>query len=376
MSTPLVTDEQIENETKKVVKIKKTLKEVVKEDEFEPAEDNFIKSDIVKETDEEIEKDIPSNYIEVNLVSNGRIEGIPSKLHFRCYSASDAIDLNVSDDEKIKAICKVLKRTCFENFDISLLPVPDVLYILYKLHGAFISTKITKKVYINDKIEDENLLNSDDNLEEVDIPINSIIYAYLGKDYDDNDLPRKIKIPFTIKDSATGDKVQFRFVILKDMIRAETYCRKYYKNEFIKYADIRNAIAKINQIKDEKKQDEMLDEYLNQNEEIASEYYDFMKEYTRMLAKVIQCESIVSYNGKVLDSIEEKWDVYENKVSNFIWEIYNKTLEEFPFGIKEEMDVFIPSLKTKVRRRVGFQLDDFIHVNKSESTDRYVVEFD
>ena len=377
MSSPIVTDEMFEEQNKNVQK--KSLEEIVKENANkinENIDDNFIKEDIVKETEEELKEDIPSSFIEINLVSNGRIEGIPNKLHFRCYSASDAIDLNVGDDDKVKAVSKVLTRLNYENFDVSKLPIQDVLYILYKLHNAFISPKITKKVYIDDTIEDEEKLNADENLEEVDIPISSIAYAYLGKDYDDNELERKIKVPFTIKDNATNNKVQFRYTILKDMLMAETYCRNYFKNEFIKFADIRSALNKIKSIRDEEKQDAMLDDYLNKNEEKVNEYYDFMRDYVKMVAKVVQCETIVSYNGKILETLDEKWDVYENKLSVSMWEIYSKTLEEFPFGINEEVDVFLPSKREMVHRRVGFQFDDFIHVDKSENSDRCTVEFD
>ena len=377
MSSPIVTDEMFEEQNKNVQK--KSLEEIVKENVNkinENTDDGFIKEDIVKETEEELKEDIPSSFIEINLVSNGRIEGIPKKLHFRCYSASDAIDLNVGDDDKVKAVSKVLTRLNYENFDVSKLPIQDVLYILYKLHNAFISSKITKKVYIDDTIEDEEKLNADENLEEVDIPISSITYAYLGKDYDENELERKIKVPFTIKDNATNDKVQFRYTILKDMLMAETYCRNYFKNEFIKFADIRSTLNKIKSIRDEEKQDAMLDDYLNKNEEKVNEYYDFMRDYVKMVAKVVQCETIVSYNGKVLETLDEKWNVYENKLSVSMWEIYSKTLEEFPFGINEEVDVFLPSKREMVQRRVGFQFDDFIHVDKSENSNRCTVEFD
>ena len=228
MSSPIVTDEMFEEQNKNVQK--KSLEEIVKENVNkinENTDDGFIKEDIVKETEEELKEDIPSSFIEINLVSNGRIEGIPKKLHFRCYSASDAIDLNVGDDYKVKAISKVLTRLNYENFDVSQLPIQDVLYILYKLHNAFISPKITKKVYIDDTIEDEEKLNADENLEEVDIPISSMTYAYLGKDYDDNELERKIKVPFTIKDNATNNKVQFRYTILKDMLRIDRFYLKF-----------------------------------------------------------------------------------------------------------------------------------------------------
>ncbi len=377
MASPLMTDEEVEmadKQNKPLVLTKKSLEEQMKESLKN--EDSIIKEDLVEETEKELKEDIPSSYIEVNLVSNGRIEGIPSKLHFRCYSASDALDLNVDDDNKIKAITKVLTRLSYENFDVGQLPIQDVLYILYRLHSSFISKKITKKVYIDDTIEDEKSLNADENMEEVDIPITSMIYAYLGKDYDDKDLEGKIKVPFTIRDKSTNESVSFKFTVLKDMLRAETYCKNYFKDKFIEYADIRSALNKIHAIRDEAKQDKVLDDYLNENEDKVAEYYDFMVEYAKMVAKIIQAQTIVAYNGKELESLDEQWDVYSNKLSYDVWEKYNDVVNKYPFGIKDDIDVYIPSLKKKVHRRVGFQFDDFIHTDRHENSDRCTVEFD
>ena len=370
-----MTDEEVEMADKEnTVTPKKSLEEQMKESLKN--EDSIIKEDLIEETEKELKEDIPSSYIEVNLVSNGRIEGIPSKLHFRCYSASDALDLNVDDDNKVKAITKVLTRLTYENFDVGQLPIQDVLFILYRLHSSFISKKIVKKVYIDDTIEDDKLLNADENLEEVEIPITSMIYAYLGKDYDDNDLEGKVKVPFIIRDKSTNESVSFKFTVLKDMLRAETYCKNYFKNEFIKYSDIRSSLNKIHAIRDEEKQDKILDDYLNENEDKVSEYYEFMIEYGKMVAKIIQAQTIVAYNGKELKSLDEQWDVYSNKVSYDVWEKYNEVVSKYPFGIKDDIDVYIPSLKKKVHRRVGFQFDDFIHIDRHENSDRCTVEFD
>lgn len=375
MSSPLMTDEEVEMVDKEnTVTSKRSLEEQMKESLKN--EDSIIKEDLIEETEKELKNDIPSNYIEVNLVSNGRIEGIPSKLHFRCYSASDALDLNVDDDNKVKAITKVLTRLNYENFDVGKLPIQDVLFILYRLHGGFISKKIVKKVYIDDTIEDEKLLNADENLEEVDIPITSMVYAYLGKDYDDKDLEGKIKVPFVIRDKTTNESVTFKFTVLKDMLRAETYCKNYFKDEFIKYADIRSSLNKIHSINNEEKQDEMLDDYLDKNEDKVAEYFEFIMEYGKMVAKIIQAQTIVEYNGKKLESLNEQWEIYSNNVSYDIWKKYNDVVNKYPFGIKDDIDVYIPSLKKKVHRRVGFQFDDFIHVDRHEDSDRCVVEFD
>ena len=219
-------------------------------------------------------------------------------------------------------------------------------------------------------------MNADENLEEVDIPITSMVYAYLGHDYDDKDLEGKIKVPFVIRDKTTNESVTFKFTVLKDMLRAETYCKNYFKDEFIKYADIRSSLNKIHSINNEEKQDEMLDDYLDKNEDKVAEYFEFIMEYGKMVAKIIQAQTIVEYNGKKLESLNEQWEIYSNNVSYDIWKKYNDVVNKYPFGIKDDIDVYIPSLKKKVHRRVGFQFDDFIHVDRHEDSDRCVVEFD
>ena len=101
-----------------------------------------------------------------------------------------------------------------------------------------------------------------------------------------------------------------------------------------------------------------------------------MIEYGKMVAKIIQAQTVIEYNGKELKSLDEQWDVYSNKVSYDVWEKYNEVVDKYPFGIKDDIDVYIPSLKKKVHRRVGFQFDDFIHTDRHENSDRCIVEFD
>jgi hypothetical protein len=40
-----------------------------------------------------------------------------------------------------------------------------------------------------------------------------------------------------------------------------------------------------------------------------------MIEYGKMVAKIIQAQTVIEYNGKELKSLDEQWDVYSNKVS-------------------------------------------------------------
>ena len=80
------------------------------------------------------EENIPSCYIEIKLPSCGRIEDYPKVLHFRDYTSSDVVDLNIKDDGDIKTLSKVLSRMNYENYDVSNLTPEDLLYITYVLH--------------------------------------------------------------------------------------------------------------------------------------------------------------------------------------------------------------------------------------------------
>ena len=195
MSSPIITDEQLEKEQNRKNTPKKTMEQIVKETKFEDkivdSDEGFMNKEILEETEKDIADDIPSSYIEINLVSNGRIKGIPNKLHFRCYSASDAVDLNVDEDNKTKAM-----------YEIAL--------ALYN--------------HISNSINDSSQINP------IDLDINKIIFVSYKSNLDDYLVP---KLPKELNDEVTNNYcyvgLQKRFDLGDyDDESEENYC--YFEN--------------------------------------------------------------------------------------------------------------------------------------------------
>lgn len=332
-----------------------------------------VTKEIAQESIKETEENIPNGYIKVRLPSNGKIDGIPKFLHFRDYSASESLDINTMyDEDRPKAIANVLKNMCYENFEISELPIYDILYILYMIQATFINPTITKVIKLDEESDDD----SEENTEEVDISIGKLNCILLGKDKNDVDLKQQIKVPFTIKDNKTNHSVKFKFATLKDTIIAQNYCKNFYADKLLKYGSIRKKINDIQEISSKTKRNEKMNYFVENNFEEFQEYVKFTQEYELMIAKVIQSLQIVSYDDEVLDTIEKQWEVYSKKISTNIWNIYNKITEDFKFGLDGKVEVYSNKLNKKLVRTISFQFSDFISIDESKDNDRYSVSFE
>ncbi len=341
---------------------------------------DILDKELLKESEKELEKDIPNGYIPIHLPSNGRIKGVPDTLYFRDFTGQDCLDINCLDErDKPKQIGKVLTRMCYEDFDVLDLPLQDIMFILRTIQATFINDIIEKEVYINEDLpygDEEGELNHKSNLEKVEIKISNLKVALLGKDFDDNDINTNFKVPFTLTDTLNEDKVKLRLATLRDAILADNYCRKYFREDLNKFADIRKGISNLQKIRKEKDRNEKLDNYYYENEERIKEFQTFQSEYAYMVSKVIQSNLIVSYNDNELETLEEKWEVYTNKISNIMWNEYTKVLEMFPYGISDEVEYFSNEKNEVVTRRIPFQLADFILFNRRKENGRVSLSFD
>lgn len=339
-----------------------------------------IDSEKALKAEKETESNIPSRFIPIKLPSNGRIEGIPDTLHFRDYSASEALDINTPNEEdKPKAIANVLTEMCYEHFDVSLLPVQDVLYILYVLQATFISNSITKIIRLDESLEegtDEGCLDNDSNLETIEIPISSLTMRYLGKDSDDKDIKPKIKVPFKIVDRKTGVTVKFKMSSLKDIVLANNYCKDYFSEKLMKFSSVRKSLSEINSVSNETQRNRLMNDYLDKNYELCKEYYSFTDEYSLTVAKIVQCLQIVEYDGNAVESIDDKWKIYQSEISASVWKMYNNVIEKYQFGLNNEVEVYSNKLNKKLVRSMTFQLSDFLSLDRHEDDDRYCVLFE
>lgn len=323
------------------------------------------------------QKEIPSCYIEIKLPSCGRIEDYPKVLHFRDYTSSDIVDLNIKDDGDIKTLSKVLSRMNYENYDVANLVPEDLLYITYILHSTFVSNTIEKKDYIDDTLPDgteEGHLDNKENIEIFEIPITSLQFIMLGYDKDGNKIDTKFKSPFTITDTRTNDKIGVRLSTIKDIQIATEYVKNKFEDELVKYDDVKNEMERLHNLKENREAE--TEKYYQKNKTKIEEYYSFYKEFVAMTTKIASALRIVSYNGNSIDDLEEKLRLYSDCISDGVWKMYDDVKEKFQFGICSEQEVFSERLNKKITKTFQFQLDDFIPSNDRKESDRFTMSFD
>lgn len=344
---------------------------------------NLEKDDLLKvetKVKENISKEekIPSNYIKINLVSDGKIEGVPQVLHFRDFTAGDVLEISRVEDDT-KNMCKVLTGMNYEKFDISLLSSEDVLFIMVTLYANFISSTIEKEIYLNEDLPEgelEGQLDNASNKEVVEIELSKLKVCFLGKDENDNVKNSKLKVPFIVKDKKNGIEAKFKMATLKDVHIATDFCKEYFKDEYMKFAGIRSDFEKISNIKDVKKREFTYNEYLESNKDKCDEYFQFFQDFTIQISKIVQSLQILEYNGKVLEDLNEKMDIFTNKMSEGMWNTYTNFLTNFSFGILPEIEVFSSILQKKLIRRVSFRFEEFFPNNKRKDNGQYDITFD
>lgn len=340
--------------------------------------DDLIKIEKTVQDKNEKEKSIPSNYIKIRLVSDGRIEDIPQYLYFRDFSAGDVLDISMVEDDT-KNLCKVLTRMNYDNFDVSLLPSEDVLLIMVTLYGNFISNTFEKEIYLDEDLpegENEGEIDYVDNKELVEIPISSLKFNYLGKDLDDNMVNDKIHFPITITDKKTGIKAKFKISNLKDVHIATDFCKEYYKGNYDKFVGIKSDFDKISKIQNVEQRELAYNTYLAENNEKCEEYFQFFQEFSLLVSKVVQSLQIVEYNGKPLESLKEKMEVFTNNISEGMWNTYTDFITKFSFGISPDVEVFSQKLNKKIIRRVSFRFEEFVPHSERKINNNYDISFD
>ena len=139
---------------------------------------------------------------------------------------------------------------------------------------------------------------------------------------------------------------------------------------------IKSKILKLQSIKDEKKQDELFEEFYSTHEDECKQYYSFIERMSAMAVKIVQAMQIVSFNDKICDSLEEKLELFNDKISSGVWVQYENLLDKYDFGFSKNVEVFIPSLNKKEIKKIPFQISDFIPNNERKSDNRFSVEFD
>lgn len=321
-------------------------------------------SKVLKVTEQKLEvaKEIPSNYIEVNLISGDKFS-IPV-LHFRNYTMEEILHIGSSTDENFlyNLIYKGLNKMCYEDFDCADLTVNHVIQIVLTVYKNFWGNKLLRKPYVIDESKEVEKSN----VGFVDIDISKLDALFL---------PEEFKEPFTIVDKKFNTKVKLGIQKLKHLFFAETFVKDFYKEEKSDYDTIEQKIKLKKEL--EASPDEAVREssrtivVTNEEKEALD---NFKSEKAMLYARVLQSQIIYAIDGKEITTIEEKIDAYKNKIDATTWKFYNELLTKYQFGINSTYTFKVDG--KKLSRRFSFRLLEFLPTLESKSSERYDVCFD
>lgn len=329
---------------------------------------------INQEAEENKEALVPSNFTPIKLLSNGRVKGVPTTLHFRCFTCSESLALSKKNDNKEKVIIKTLQDMCWEkDVDIGELPQQDISGIIMSLMGTYTTPNLEDYAVINPDLEGDELMD-DSNWELVNIPFSSMDVRYLGTDDNDQEIEPAIKVPFTVSDGV--NKYKMKLPSLGDIINSREFVKTFFKKDIEKFAPF---AAQLERLKANNKTDEDAEKmanYLGKHLKEVEEYRELQDAMVTLSAEVLLALQIVEFNGNPLNSATEQWDIYKD-VPNGVITKYNEITKKYDFGIKPEVEVFMPSLNKKVVRPFRFDwafLSDSL--NKSGVSSSITVEFE
>ena len=283
----------------------------------------------------------------VKLSSCGRL-GLPPVLHLKDYSFEDTTLLAKANQEnESKIILAVLKNVIAENIDISKITSQDALEILLTIQGTFYSAYIDGlRYYVDETLSGDKLINKE-NISTATIPIANIKTIPLADG---------LKTPINLE--TKGCRVKFDYPrLVYDSLATE-----YISNKF---AEEDNKMSQIEQkIKDHVAS---VDEIKEFGEYRDRRFYELME--------VMNALSLLEYNGKELNNIDEKLH-YIKKVPAALMTILNSIItEKFKFGVDPEV-TFIDNITDKpITRRFNFRFSHFLQTLEYRNADDVRISF-
>jgi len=292
---------------------------------------------------------IPPEYLEVALSSLGKL-GMPSIIHVRDYTGGDTFKLSLSSDEKLlETLVGVLDDMIFEDIDINTMHEEDIIEILMNVHINFWSSTIADYPYPITDEEWENLpekkkdlMITNNDYFKVDLDLTNIKTEVIADEFQE-------PINITIKEETVG----FTLPKIGYIFEAQDYVEKKYVKENQQFQGIKNKLE-FNETQIE------IDDRVEINEVELAEYKKFVNERLEDYVKINRSLSIVSINGKKLETIEEKIEVYD-KISGKFWGKLNKIKEKYSnFGVQSDIKMISPIDNKPVIRRCQFRLMELI----------------
>jgi len=304
-------------------------------------------------------KNIPIGYIPVALCSKDKLS--PAILHFRNYSMSELLELSSAVEEKEfeTLVNKALNNMVYEDFDCAKLHIENIKQIVLTIYKNFWnSTLFARPYYI-----DVDNLDKEDNTAYIDINLNKI------KTIEIND---KFKNPFTIEES--GLKIKFTLPTVEHVFIAKEAIKEKYSEAEDKFQNLKSTLRLIDKLTDDKLLEQA--NAVKYDEKEKEQYDSLLEEKSKDYIRYLQAQLLYSIDGKVLETIQEKLDAYNDKIDALAWVHYNETVKKYAvFGIDPNYTfvvdgkeltrgfsfrpmVFIPTLDTKTNTKYSVYFDD------------------
>jgi hypothetical protein len=306
-------------------------------------EEKILKASDLRFKPEEIKRAeterIPAEYIPVKLSSVGKL-GAPEVIHVRDYTFQEALSLSeISENNETEVVVGILNSVIFEDFDAGLLHKNDVLEILMTIQGTWYSSKLEDMPYYINPDLDYSEINKIENIGRVDIPFSLLKTTPLKKE---------VSLPIRIKHM--GKEVGF----ILPKVENEIIATKLIES---KYAQEENELSEIKKKVEQK----------TQSYEEMKLYEKFLRKKTEDFLKINQALTLYSFNGKKLETLEEKLEVIP-KLSLSLLKKYTEVIEtHFKFGIDPTITFFSDEIKDNVTRRFDFRALHFL--SSMEQTD-------
>lgn len=320
----------------------------------------------------------PMNYIPIRLDSNGRLSA-PKVLHFRDYSADEALMLDVYEEkEQLNAIVDIYSQMNHEGFDAGELHIKELLQILFTLHGNYISPKVEKEYYLDEDLPEgdgEGCKNNKNNIASQEIPIKLLKSKSIDKTKDGKKVSQPFKEPYKIHDNKSGQDIYLQFSRVKHMIKAYDFCDEIFHDELREFSSIKREIRSIYRIKDIEARKKAFEKFESENYDEWQSFRKFTKKYDHLYTKALQAQTIIKVNDKEITDLKEQLNVIK-EISLGVWGVNNNVSELYDFGIEPEVTFMSEALGKKVTRRFQFRVLDFLPTVDKPDNDRFSVSFD
>lgn len=301
---------------------------------------------------------VPPEYMAIQLSSVGKLDA-PAEVHVRDYNGKDLMDLSLTADEDIlRGLVEVLNNLMWEDTDTRNLTEQELMEIMLNIYANFWSPTIQGYPFPYTDEEWESLDSERQDriqkgIEKLEVDIN------IPEQVKTNPLPQDFKEPIVAK--GKDHTVGFRLPRVNDYFVAEEYTDEKYRYEEQKYADTSRKVAN--------------DRSSEIDPAVMREYREYIRHRNADYIMAKQSQTIVSFDGEELDSLEDKIAVYP-KVDLRLWKTFNSYLEDkLQFGVDPNIEMQSPIDGTTVIRRCQFRPVDFIPPIQSSDTGEYTIQF-